>query len=90
MKAKSKIALAQVYVNCINFIVNLILPTLILGVLNYFVYKVMSKNQTQGKEMRRTNVMTENKLRKRDIRYGCKNTQACAFYSFNKRLPEIK
>jgi uncharacterized membrane protein len=35
----------QWYVNCINLLVNLILPTTLLGILNYFVYKVLNRNQ---------------------------------------------
>ncbi len=35
----------QWYVNCINLVVNLILPTMVLGILNYFVYKVLNRNQ---------------------------------------------
>ena len=58
----------QWYVNFINLLVNLILPTTLLGILNYFVYKVLSRNQVQAKELRRATVVKEDKLRKRDVR----------------------
>ena len=58
----------QWYVNCINLVINLILPTLVLGILNYYIYKVLNRNQVQAKQLRRNTVDTEDKLRKRDIR----------------------
>ena len=32
----------QVYINSINLLLNLILPTLVLGILNYRIYKALS------------------------------------------------
>ena len=58
----------QWYVNCINLLVNLIFPTTILGILNFFVYQVLSRNSDNAKQLRRTTVVTEDKLRKRDVR----------------------
>ena len=63
-----KYLIFQWYVNCINLLVNLIFPTTILGILNFFVYQVLSRNSDNAKQLRRTTVVTEDKLRKRDVR----------------------
>ena len=53
--------------NCINLVVNLIIPTLVLGVLNCLVYRALRKNTFVGNKLRRSG-RGEEALRKRDIR----------------------
>ncbi len=57
----------QMYVNFVNYAVNLAFPILTLCILNFFIYQSLRKNLTP--EVRRNqNQQAENALRKRDIR----------------------
>ena len=57
----------QVYVNYINLVINLFIPTLVLGVLNCLVYRSLKNSTTIGNQLRRSG-RGEEALRKRDIR----------------------
>ena len=57
----------QVYVNYINLVINLFIPTLVLGVLNCLVYRSLKNSTTIGNQLRRSG-RGEEAMRKRDIR----------------------
>ena len=55
----------QWYVNCINLLINLILPISIMAVLNFYICRALNQSQT----LRRGATASEENLRKRDIRW---------------------
>jgi len=57
----------SIYVNYVNLIFNLIVPTLVLGILNCFIYRALRNNSVLANQLRRTGGGAE-ALRKRDVR----------------------
>ena len=43
---------AQVYINYVNLVVNLLIPTAVLSVMNCLIYKALLQNQVQGNQVR--------------------------------------
>ena len=69
MIIKLFLSILQVYVNYVNLIVNLIIPTLVLGVLNCMIYRALQNSMTANNIRRnRGGEGSEEALRKRDIR----------------------
>ena len=60
----------QIYLNFVNYVVNLVFPILTLCALNYKIYQELRKNLTAEVLLvrRNQNEQRENALRKRDIR----------------------
>ena len=57
----------QIYINYVNLIVNLFIPTIVLGVLNCLVYQALKKSTSLSTQLRRSG-RGEEAMRKRDIR----------------------
>ena len=56
------------YVNLFNWLVNLIIPTTLLVVLNCLIYRALRKNKFMGEQLRRNGGGQKESLRKRDVR----------------------